>query len=145
MSIIKKNVKRFSTREELASRIQLIQIDLTDKLNERPKLAHFNRFTKDFSHKLNDLNEFTKSQFNILNSQQQDQDNELAKLNKEIDKVWLDLYKKVSTADAQRLWRHFQRFAEYEDLRDLYKKTLPEIQKFEQRLIEFDERLLQCN
>ena len=30
-----------------------------------------------------------------------------------------------------------QRLAEYEDLRDLYAKVIPEISKFEQRLIDF--------
>ena len=100
LSVIRKNVKRFSTREELASRLQLITMDLTDKLNDRPTMTYFKRFQNDYGRKLSDLTEYTKSQFGILNTQQQDQDRELAKLDKEMDKVQLELYKKVSTADA---------------------------------------------
>ena len=62
--------------------------------------AYFKRFQNDYGRKLSDLTEYTKSQFGILNTQQQDQDRELAKLDKEMDKVQLELYKKVSTADA---------------------------------------------
>ena len=42
----------------------------------------------------------------------------------------------MNIKDGQRLWRQYQRFAEYEDLRDLYNKCIPEISKFEGKLIE---------
>lgn len=35
------------------------------------------------------------------------------------------------------MWRNFQRFAEYSDMKALYDKCVPEIAKFEQRLIDF--------
>ena len=46
--------------------------------------------------------------------------------------------------DGKRIWRHFQRFAEYEDLRDLYKKCIPEISKFECRILDFNDELQKC-
>ena len=39
--------------------------------------------------------------------------------------------------DGQQIYRHFKRFAEYEDLKELYSKVVPEIAKFEGKLIEF--------
>lgn len=39
--------------------------------------------------------------------------------------------------DGKRIWRHFKRFAEYDDLKDLYQKVMPEIAKFEERLHDF--------
>lgn len=42
----------------------------------------------------------------------------------------------MNIKDGQRLWRQYQRFAEYEDLRDLYNKCIPEISKFEGKLID---------
>ena len=40
-------------------------------------------------------------------------------------------------SEGQKIWRNFQRFADYEDLKELYRKVIPEISKFEERLIEF--------
>jgi hypothetical protein len=45
--------------------------------------------------------------------------------------------KKLDQKDVAKIWAHFQRFAEYGDLKDLYNKVLPEIAKFEQKIINF--------
>ena len=49
----------------------------------------------------------------------------------------------MSTEDGKRLWRAHQRFAEYEDLRDLYKRCLPEIQNFEKKILDHETDLQQ--
>ena len=36
------------------------------------------------------------------------------------------------------MWSNFNQFALYDDLKDLYGKTVPEIKKFEDRIIEFN-------
>ena len=63
-----------------------------------------------------------------------DFDNEYKLLDEEINNI-----KKVmlTVDDGKRIWKHFQRFCEYEDLKDLYSRTMPEINKFEGRLIQF--------
>ena len=45
--------------------------------------------------------------------------------------------RKLDIEDGQKIWRHFQRFAEYSDLKDLYFKCMPAIAKYEQQLQEF--------
>ena len=45
--------------------------------------------------------------------------------------------KRLSSTDGQRIWRTLQRFAEYNDLKELYQRCIPEIAKFEQRIIDF--------
>lgn len=37
-----------------------------------------------------------------------------------------------------RIYRQLQRFAEYEDLKDLYNRVIPEIAKFEVKIIDFE-------
>lgn len=49
----------------------------------------------------------------------------------------LDLKQRLTISDGKRIWKHFQRFSEYEDLRDLYNKVVPEIVKFEEKLIDY--------
>lgn len=41
----------------------------------------------------------------------------------------------LNLKDGRRIWRHFQRFAEYSDLKELYGKCVPQIAKFEQKII----------
>lgn len=35
------------------------------------------------------------------------------------------------------MWNHFRKYCKFDDLKDLYNKTVPEIQKFEQKIIDF--------
>lgn len=56
---------------------------------------------------------------------------------KEFDSYNKLLHKKLDIQDGQRIWKHFQRFAEYSDLKDLYNRCIPVIAQFEQKIIEF--------
>lgn len=53
----------------------------------------------------------------------------------EVEVVRGECKKKLTKHDGTRIWRHFQRFAEYNDLKDLYSMCIPELAKFEQKLI----------
>jgi hypothetical protein len=37
----------------------------------------------------------------------------------------------MDKSDGVKIWKYFQRFAEYSDLKDLYNKCIPEMAKFE--------------
>ena len=52
---------------------------------------------------------------------------------------------KVEKEDLREIYDHFERFALYEDLKDLNKKVIPEIQKFEKRLIEINKEISKQN
>jgi hypothetical protein len=45
---------------------------------------------------------------------------------------------KLDQTDGKKIWEHFQRFAEYSDLKDLYNKCIPPLAKFEQKLIDYE-------
>lgn len=47
----------------------------------------------------------------------------------------------MDKTDATKIWKHFQRFADYSDLKDLYTKCIPELAKFEQRIIDFQREI----
>ena len=66
-----------------------------------------------------------------LDRTQADQDKEIASLAKEVSDCFRQLHLKLEKDDGTKIWNHFQRFAEYSDLKDLYNKTLPELAKFE--------------
>lgn len=43
---------------------------------------------------------------------------------------------KVDFEEIEKLWKNFEKYSMYEDLKDLYMKTVPEIYKFEQKIEE---------
>jgi NAD+--asparagine ADP-ribosyltransferase len=52
---------------------------------------------------------------------------------------------KVDVEEGQRLWNNFERYAMYDDLKELYMKTVPEIFKFEQKIEEHRTDLVKQN
>ena len=64
-------------------------------------------------------------------------DKEIVSIHKELNHLMLEISKKLTVKDGQRIWKHFQRFSEYNDLRDLYNKVIPEIAKFEEKILVF--------
>lgn len=70
-------------------------------------------------------------------------DSEFELVHRDIKRLYKELPKKLDLQDGQKIWRNFQRFAEYSDFKSLYNKCIPEISRFEQRLIDFDASLKQ--
>ena len=73
----------------------------------------------------------------ILDTTQADQDREIALLDKELTGAKKDILIKMDKNDAKTIWTHMQRFAYYDDLKDLNDKFLPELAKFESTIIGF--------
>lgn len=47
------------------------------------------------------------------------------------------LKEKVDFEELGKVWKNFEKFAMYDDLKDLYMKTVPEIFRFEGKIEEF--------
>ena len=48
---------------------------------------------------------------------------------------------KIELSHLKPLWKNFERFSLYEDFKELYSKVMPEINKFEQRIIVINENI----
>ena len=62
---------------------------------------------------------------------QNDLNEELKNYNESIDTIHQSLELKVETKELTPIWKHFERFALYEDLKDLYNIVIPKIANFE--------------
>lgn len=60
-----------------------------------------------------------------LYSMQGDFEGELKQNCSEIDKLTQKFNRNLTIEDGKKIWRHFQRFAEYNDLKELYGKCIP--------------------
>ena len=109
--------------------------ELDDKLVNKMGITEFNDALQQFDE---DLKEENKETYEYIQSVKK----HFAVVTKEIDKIREDfrayddrLAAKTSTEETQQIWDNFNRFAFYDDLKDLYNRTLPELSKFEERII----------
>ena len=49
----------------------------------------------------------------------------------------------MENSEGVKLWKNFDHFAVYEDMKDLYQKTIPQISKFDDKLNSFKVELNQ--
>ena len=56
----------------------------------------------------------------------------------QFNKLTLKMASNLDHNDGKKIWNHFQRFAEYSDLKDLYNKCIPKLVKYEQVMEDFE-------
>lgn len=134
---LKKDTSRLCTKDELITRLSVFNSDVNTKLHDRPTISYFKKVLGAYDTKIEQFNYALNEQVEKLDITQADQDKEIADLSSEITEYSKDLALKLDKNDATRIWKHFQRFAEYSDLKDLYAKCIPELAKFEQQIINF--------
>ena len=67
----------------------------------------------------------------MANEQFSDMNLELKSFGTALKEFDIKLDDKIEVPALKPIWKNFERFALYEDFKDLYNKTLPEIIKFE--------------
>ncbi|CDW89243.1 UNKNOWN [Stylonychia lemnae] len=114
---IEKKLAQRVSQEELSDGLQALDETITEKINSFQSTLNTNKnifaqFNRDFTHIQDDLK--------YLDEQVQ---------------------KRMEIEDGDRLWNNFRKFCKFDDLKDLYNKTVPEIQKFEQKIIDFTQEM----
>ena len=66
-----------------------------------------------------------------MNKKYQELDNEFRDFGNSIDKFRDQLDLKIEISALKPIWKNFERFSLYDDLKGLYDKVLPELAKFE--------------
>ena len=112
--------------------------EFSAKFSDRPTIGYLKKVLSAFDEKIVRLNEQLKLHIDLMERTQHDQDREIQNLGGELTVNNKELNLKPDKEDLQEIWEHFERFALYEDLKSLNTKVLPEIAKFEQKIINFD-------
>lgn len=112
-----------------------MQKEMNEQLDQRPVHSEIQQIKKKTDEVISNNKKQLIEKITRLDKNQDKINLEQANTNKktvdELGQLSKECATKMDVKDAQRLWRQFQRFAEYEDLRDLYKRCIPEIAKFE--------------
>lgn len=130
---LKKDQSRFIRSDEVMTRFQVMQEHFKDMVEQRVHVKQLKQLTKS----IDQLKESVNDQFDKICTNQNEFDNELSSFSKDMKRMTAEMAKQLTVKDGQRIWRTFQRFAEYHDLKDLYQKCMPEISKFECRIMDF--------
>lgn len=109
-------------------------MDLQGLINEVDlKIGHeMKRLTEKQDEKLSVL----RDELDQMRKEAKQQKTELTEVTNMVEAQTLLLKRKVEFEQIERLWKHFEGFAMYDDLKELYKKTVPEIFKFERKIEE---------
>ena len=139
--VYRKEMHNMLTKNELFERLQGFTTELNQKIDQRPTKEVVNtsltKLDKKFTNLIDEQKAQTNLQFKKVQERQDRSDDEIFKLTKELSMLSQELLNKLTRQDGQRLWKHFQRFCEYEDLKDLYGRVMPQIANFEDRLLDF--------
>ena len=113
------------------TRLNVFNSEINVKLHDRPTISYFKKVLAAYDTKIEQFNAALNEHIEKLDSTQAQQDEEIAALNGEVTNCQKALNLKMDKEDGTKIWKHFQRFAEYNDLKDLYNKCVPELSKFE--------------
>ena len=119
------------------NRIRVFQSEFNYALDQRPTINQMKQIVSAQDKTLKVINEGLNEQVEKVDIGLGELDDEIHNLDSQITDLQTQLGNKIDNKDAKKIWEHFQRFAEYQDLKDLYNKCVPELAKFEQKMINF--------
>ena len=62
-------------------------------------------------------------------------------IKKDIMDINYELKQKTSNEETVKVWKNFQNYAEYNDLKDLYQKVIPQVSRFEDTLMDLEREM----
>ena len=131
------------TRDELGIRLTAFSADVNEKISMKASSSYLKRVFDTLTEDQTKMQEDIDNRFYENRKAMRVYDDELKKFGSELSEAFKQIETKVPLTDGKKIWANFQRFAEYNDLKDLYGKIMPEIGKFEDRMIAFDLRIVQ--
>ena len=106
-------------------------------LKERPTINYLKQVLTAYDSKMDFMNQSLNEQVVRLDQALDNLDKEFDGYDAALKDFRLEVATKLSMEEGKKIWDHFQRFAEYQDLKDLYKKCIPQLAKFEQKMMDF--------
>lgn len=141
VSACKKKLTVFVERDEMDRRHLVMLKQTQDQLDQRLLVTDFEEEKRKLLHRIDELAALQDNRYAETQQRLKDHDMEIDVICGDIKQIHQLLPKKLDLQDGQKIWRHFQRFAEYSDLKSLYDKCIPAISRFEERLIDFQGQL----
>lgn len=117
--------------DEFAQKVSAVVNELEFKINDRPTQKQVKHSLEVLDGKYENMGSTIGEQISKIVKTQNNFDSELRAYHEDIEKVNATVAQKLNLSEGQRIWRNFQRFAEYQDLKDLYMKCIPQLSTFD--------------
>lgn len=110
--------------------------NLTDLINRKLDISLYERKSIDLQEVINDKITKIRNAERDTNMKLQNLDRDYRITNQEVQRHKEQLELKASVEETANIWKNFNNFAQYQELKQLYSKVNPEMQKFEVNMIE---------
>lgn len=127
-------LESYATSADMLDAIDTLKFDHQEQLDGRVTTSQFNtRFTVvEASVSYNETH--AQRQIEQMIKHRREVDKTLGRHQTEIDEAKEDSMNRLSLEEGRSLWSNFSKFAVYEDLKDLYKKCVPAVHLFEDKV-----------
>ena len=126
-------ITQYVSKAELTEKI----FNLNQKIDERLTVKDFNGALKNYDDQIKEENKKTYEYVQSVKKYMNNAEKEFADVKEDLKTYDGKLSQKCSIQEAKNIWNNFGRYSLYEDLKELYQKTVPEIKRFEERLVQF--------
>ena len=132
--MMKKNSIEYLVKEEFNIRLNNMNAITMDKIETSNTLqnAKILKTENNLIGRIKDQSAYFEEQIRIL-----DVSSEIEDIDKKISQNNLDMELCLKKEDATKIWKYMQRFPDYQDLKDLNNKFLPELAKIELQIFKF--------
>jgi hypothetical protein len=139
---IKSNYMR---KEDVLKTSEKQYTNLVDLINRKLDISSFERKIIEIQENLNDKITKVRNSERDTNNKLQYVERDFRSCDIEVRRLKEEVQLRATTDEAAKIWRHFTNFAEYKDLKKLYNMVNPEMQKFEENMIEHRNEIKRFN
>ena len=118
-------------------RMTVLKQELEQKIDDRPTYTKLKKMWNDYDIKVSKSIDVVLEKAEDVNNRINQEIQERMRVEDQVDDILGKLNFKMDNEEGKKIWDNLQRFAEYNDLKDLYNKCIPELAKFESKIIEF--------
>lgn len=129
--IMVENIKTLISKDETEKLVHKLRDDISKKLEQYSTLKIVDQAIQPLFGKINELETQVLTAAEQVEAQSKEINVTLKDFSAKIDSYGALLDEKIDLPYLDPLWKNFERFALYEDFKDLYSKVMPEIKKFE--------------
>ena len=131
---MKKNSIEYLVKEEFNIRLNSLNTIVMDKMDTNKTImeAKMVKSENNMISRMKDMDAQNDERFRVL-----DVSEEIEDIDKKINQCNMNMNLCIKKEDVTKIWKYMQRFPDYQDLKDLNNKFLPELSKIELQIFKF--------
>ena len=118
----------------MAEKFRKVEKEIWDELSLKVEKKTFERKLEHFELEQGNLDKKFTKEIQIMREVQDRIRRKTEEQNIHLNELRQEQDAKMSSKEGQKLWANFKKYAQYDELKDLYRKTLPAISSFEDKL-----------